>query len=68
MADKGKRSHSEVDGLRAELVETKRRAAALQLMILEEEKCDHVPVNVYPSGIRDNNEFFVVCSKCGQSL
>ena len=56
--------------LLAMLRKARRRVRRLEMLLQMAERqamsrCDHVWEKEYPSGPRDNNEYWYVCSKCG---
>jgi len=56
--------------LKAKLCAARRRVRLLELMLYrargeQKDHCDHVWVRRYPSGMRDNGEFWYVCTQCG---
>ena len=58
--------------LTAKLLLARRRVRALErlLCLAEREaaaRCEHVFVMEFPSGMRDNGEYWYRCSKCGST-
>ena len=56
--------------LLAMLRKARRRVRRLEMLLQMAERqamsrCDHVWEKEYPSGPRDNGEYWYVCSKCG---
>ena len=63
-------SNTTIRKLTARLRAARWRVRRLELLLLLAEReavarCDHEWEKVYPSGPRDNNEYWYVCSKCG---
>ena len=48
---------------------TKKRMRAIEKVLIERKSpdCDHDFEKRFPSGLRDNGEFYYVCSRCGLS-
>ena len=56
----------ELQGL---LCQAKRRAIQLErLLSLGLSVCEHKPVKQFPTGMRDNGEYWLVCARCGREL
>ena len=56
----------ELQGL---LRQVKRRVIQLErLFSLGLPVCEHKPVKQFPTGMRDNGEYWLVCARCGREL
>ena len=63
-------SHATIRSLTARLRIARLRVRRLEMLLLLAEReavarCDHIGEKEYPSGPRDNGEFWYRCKKCG---